>query len=93
MNTIKSNSLKLDNFPMVEIKAAVTAIDRSRNLATHTAAKLIKADSRINGRNVEIKTSKGRGVYVGDVAAFVQLERYEKRGEFVGEFVSLQLPS
>ena len=43
-------------------------------------------------QNIVKKRTKDRGIEVDGVPAFVQLQRYTKGGEFVGEFTNLRLP-
>ena len=92
LETVKSRSLKLD-VPGVKILPALTAIDRSRNWALGTAKELVEKDKRAQGKSVDVKKAKGRGIYVNNEAVFLQEHRYDPRGSFVGGWSDLQLPS
>ena len=83
---------KLIDFGGVTVKPALASIDRSRNWALREAERLIKNDPKLSGRNLEVKRAEGRGVYVANVPAFLQKERFGRTGTFAGEFVHLKLP-
>ena len=88
----KSGGLKVPGFDGVTVKPENTEIDKNRNWALNKAEKMIKEDARAAGKNIVKKRAKDRGIEVDGVPAFVQLQRYTKGGEFVGEFTNLRLP-
>ena len=92
ISTIKSRNLKVVGFEKLTIKPENTEIDRNRNWALNAAEDMIKEDDRADGKFIEKKKAKDRGIYVDGVAAFVQKERYSKGGDFVGVFGDLKLP-
>ena len=83
---------KVDGFQGIKVKPALTAVDLSRNFALFRAEDLVKKDGKAQGKDVEVKKGKDRGVYVAGKAAFQQKERYDPRGGFVNDFVHLKLP-
>ena len=90
MDKLKGKAV--DGFAGVKVKPALTAIDLSRNYALFKAEELIKGDPKSAGKTIETRMGKDRGVYVSDIAAFAQKERFEPKGSFEGEFVHLRLP-
>ena len=89
---IESQSMQLENHKTVNIRAALTDIDRSRNWALVKAEELVKASALSSDKTVSVKRGDKRGVYVNDSAAFTQAERRARSGTFIGEFVHLSLP-
>ncbi len=82
----------VEGYPNVKAKAALTSIDLSRNFSLNRAEELVKKDENLRSRSVEVKRAKDRGIYVDGLPAFVQRERYSRKGEFEGEFRHLKLP-
>ncbi len=89
---VKAQKLALAKYRDVKIKPATTGIDLSRNWALGTAEDLIRKHAKAQGKDIEVKKGKDRGVHVGKEPAFVQKQRYDPRGAFQGEFTDLQLP-
>ena len=86
--------LEEDHKPLdgVNIKPALTDIDKNRNWAIFAAEEKVKASPQAQGKHVSVKkTGKGRGVYVNEVAVFTQVERHARGGVFLGEYSHLSL--
>ena len=99
LETVKSRSLQLNGHPGLKIKGALTDIDRARNWALGAAEEQIKTSPNAHGKVVKLEKGRGkgetaitRGVYVNDVIAYSQGERFSKTGTFVGEYGHLKLP-
>ena len=86
---VKDRKPKLDGHPNVEIKPGKTAIDLSRDFNLYKAADLIKADPKSTNKTVE---TKDRSVLVDGAVVFKQVERFDPKGNFEGEYVHLKLP-
>ena len=78
------------SFAAVKVSAALTSIDTSRNTSLYKAAEMIKADPKSIGRNIEMKRTTGRGIYVDSVPAFLQNDRHDPKGTFEGDFQHLK---
>ena len=70
----------------------MTAIDVSRNYCLYAAEELVRKDARSEGKTVDTKLGKDRGVYVNNEPAYLQQHRYDPRGTFCGAFADLKLP-
>ena len=92
LDTAKAQKMTVVGYSHVEIKPALTAIDMSRNYALFKAEELIKEDPKSANKTVETRMGKDRGVYVSNIEAFRQKERFDPKGSFEGEFVHLRLP-
>ena len=90
-DTVKSRSLKVGGHNAVEVKRALTEIDRNRNWALRTAEGIVRKSPKAHGKAVSVKKADGRGVYVDSVPAFVQPQRHARDGIFQGEFSGLSL--
>ena len=78
------------SFADVKVSAALTSIDTSRNTSLYKAEEMIKADPKSISRNIEMKRTTGRGIYVDSVPAFLQNDRHDPKGTFEGEFQHLK---
>ena len=67
----------MSSFADVKSSAALTSIDTSRNTSLYKAEELIKADPKLMGRTVEKKRATGRGIYVDNLLAYLQKQRYD----------------
>ncbi len=90
-DAVKSRSLKVGGHNAVEVKRALTEIDRNRNWALRTAEGIVRKSPKAHGKAVSVKKADGRGVYVDSVPAFVQPQRHARDGIFQGEFSGLSL--
>ena len=92
LESIKTRELHIAAHANVQIKPALTDIDRNRNWAIHAAEQKIKASSLSHGKLVTVKKGgANRGVYVDNVVAFTQADRHARGGLFVGEYSNLSL--
>ena len=90
---VTSSSRKFDGVcGSVKARPTITPTDKSRVWALRTAEELVRGDPALRGREVEVKKSTDRGVYVAGVAVFSQKERNDPRGFFTKEFAHLELP-
>ena len=76
----------------VEASAALKSIDATRNTSLYKAEALIRADPKLMGRTAKKKRATGRGIYVENLRAYLQKDRYDPKGTFEGEFQHLKLP-
>ena len=72
--------------------AVLTSIDTSRNTSLYKAEELIKADPKLMGRTAEKKRATGRRIYVDNLLAYLQKDRYDPKGTFEGECQHVKLP-
>ena len=92
LDTIKTQNLRLGGHDGVNIKPALTDIDKNRNWAIFAAEEKVKASPQAQGKHVSVKKiGKGRGVYVNEVAVFTQVDRHARGGVFLGEYSHLSL--
>ncbi len=91
VDAVKSRNLKVGGHNAVEVKRALTEIDRNRNWALRTAEGIVRKSPKAHGKAVSVKKADGRGVYVDSVPAFVQPQRHARDGIFQGEFSGLSL--
>ena len=93
---VRSRKLVLDGHAAVKIKPALTDIHKNRNWALSKAEELVKASPLSSEKSVTVqkgdRSGSVRGVYVNDIAAFTQADRFAKGGSFVGSFSHLKLP-
>ena len=89
---IESQSMQLENHKTVNIRAALTDIDRSRNWALVKAEELVKASALSSDKTVSVKRCDKRGVYVNDVLVFSQEMRFGRGVTFHGAYAGLKLP-
>ena len=92
LDSIKTQNLRLGGHDGVNIKPALTDIDKNRNWAIFAAEEKVKASPQAQGKHVSVKKSgKGRVVYANDVAVFTQVERHARGVVFLSEYAHLSL--
>ncbi len=87
----KSRGLVVAGYGAVEVKPALTDIDRNRIWALRTAEEIIRKSPKAHGKWVTVKKTDGRGVYVDGAPVFIQPLRYARDGIFQGQFADLTL--
>ncbi len=87
----KSRGLAVAGYGAVEVKPALTDIDRNRIWALRTAEEKIRKSPKAHGKWVTVKKTDGRGVYVDGAPVFIQPQRYARDGIFQGQFADLTL--
>ena len=92
---VRTRNLEIEGHASVKIKPALTDIDRNRNSALMNAETLVNASQLSRKKTVTVKKgdrgSTVRGVYVNDVAAFTQADRFARGATFVGGCAHLKL--
>ena len=93
---VRSRKLVLDGHAAVKIKPALTDIDKTRNWALSKAREIVQASPLNSEKSVTVqkgdRSGSVRGVYVNDIAAFTQADRFAKGWSFVGSYSHLKLP-
>ena len=93
---MRTRKLVLDGHAADKVRPALTDIDKNRNWALSKANEIVKASPLSSEKTVIVqKGDRGgsvRGVYVNDIAAFTQADRFAKGGSFVCSYAHLKLP-
>ena len=85
LEAVKYLNLQVNKHSGVKIKGALADIDRARNWALAAAEEQIQTSPNAHGKVVKLEKGRGkgekaitRGVYVNDVIAYSQGERFSK---------------